>query len=388
MTTDVTPFQGTPTNNGNELMTTGAAAKEQHEIQSAIIIAKKMPRNEDLCFQKLMKAASRPSFAEDATYSFPRGETEVTGPSVNLAREAARVWGNIRYGLYVVRDDHDSRLIRGWAWDVETNTKVEVEDDFKKLIQRKVKGGKPGETKWIEPDERDLRELTNRRGAILLRNAILQVLPKDLIEDALFACEKSLQKSAEENPEAARKRLLVDFGSINVTVDQLEQKLGHPFAQVTPKEIAELRGICKSIMDGNSTWAEYVKVKDVDQKPVDENKAKLAAAQAALKQQREQPSASPANAAAPPAPPASTPESPAAGPPAGGEGREGGYPAEWLSDVMDAEDFLRNSMAGKAKLAGIKKEFGLSDGHYPMFVDQQANYLTKINEAVKSMQGK
>lgn len=287
--TDVATFNGPALGNGHELATTGAAAKEQHEIQAAITIAKRFPRNEAGCFQKLMAAAGRASFAEDATYSFPRGDKEVTGPSVNLAREAARIWGNIRYGLYVVRDDEDSRLIRGFAWDVETNTKVEVEDDFKKLIQRKVKGGKPGETIWLIPDERDLRELTNRRGAILLRNAILQVLPKDLIEDALFQCSEALEKAAGENPEGARKRLLVDFGSINVTVEQIEQKLNHSFAQSTPKELAELRGICKSIIDGQSTWAEYVKGAEVKatEKPVDANAAKLAEAQERLQAARE-----------------------------------------------------------------------------------------------------
>lgn len=244
---------------GKELATAGAAAAAQHEIQSAIIIARRFPRNEDLCFQKLMKSAARPSFAEDAMYSFPRGDKDVTGPSVNLAREAARIWGNVRFGLYVVRDDEETRLIRGFAYDVETNVKVEVEDDFKKLIQRKVKGSNPPRTEWLVPDERDLRELTNRRGAILLRNALLQVLPKDLIEDALFTCSKTLETAAGANPDGERKRLMVDFGSINISVEQIEQKLGHPFSQSTPKEIAELRGICKSIIDGHTTWAEYVK---------------------------------------------------------------------------------------------------------------------------------
>jgi len=269
MTTELTEFQQTQTNNGNELATTGAAAKEQHEIQSAIIIAKRFPRNEEACFQKLMKAASRPSFAEDATYSFPRGDQDVSGPSVNLAREAARIWGNIRFGVYVVREDDTSKLIRAWAWDLETNTKNEFDDDFKKLIQRKGKG-------WIVPDERDLRELTNRRGAVLLRNALLQVMPKDLIEDALFACKEAMRKSAGENPEGARKRLLVDFGAVNVTVEELEHKLGHPFAQSTPREIAELRGIVKSILDGNSTWAEYVKGHEQPATPADGGKSKAA----------------------------------------------------------------------------------------------------------------
>ncbi len=380
---EVTEFAGKQAGNGFELATTGAAAKEQHEIQSAITIAKRFPRNEDQCFQKLMKAASRASFAEDATYSFPRGDQTVTGPSVNLAREAARIWGNIRCGLSVVRDDEASRLIRGWAWDVETNTKIEVEDDFQKLIQRRVKGSNPPRTEWLIPDERDLRELTNRRGAILLRNAILQVLPKDLIEDALFACGEALSKAAGENPEGARKRLLVDFGSINITVDQIEQKLGHPFAQSTPKELAELRGICKSITDGNTTWAEYVKAPEAKaaEKPVetDANKAKLAEAQAKLKQQREQ-KAAPAPAAAAPAP------TQAAEPAKKEPAASGDLDAAWLSRVMDAEDFLRDSQQGKGLLRSIRTGFKLADGVYPMLPQDQKEYLEDLEKTVTRMQ--
>ena len=245
-----------------ELQAVSAASKERAEIESAIIISKRMPRNEAECFQKLIKAASRPSFAEDATYSFPRGtkpdgtKNYVSGPSVNMAREAARVWGNIRHGLRIIRDDDSSRLIQGWAWDMETNTKVEMEDEFEKLIQRKGKGGS---TEWIEPDERDLRELTNRRGAILVRNCILQVIPKDLTEDALYQCEQTLQDKASKDPDSTRKRLLADFSKVNVSVSMIEAVIGHPFDQSGPKELTDLRAVLNSIAAGNSTWAEYVK---------------------------------------------------------------------------------------------------------------------------------
>ena len=278
---------------GNELATAGAAASAQHEIQSAIIIAKRMPRNETQCWQKLMTASSRPTFAENAEYRFPRGKKEdgtpnyVTGPSVNLAREAARIWGNIRFGLSMIRDDEESRLIRGWAWDVETNTKVEVEDDFQKLIQRKQKG----QTVWVVPDERDLRELTNRRGAILVRNAILQVLPQDLIEDAMYRCAQTKEKDAQEDPDKAQKRLLVDFATLRITVEMLEKKLGHPFAQSSPKELAELRGICTSILDGNTSWAEYAK--EHEEKTAPAGKDQLKEAQEKMKKSVEPPTEKP-----------------------------------------------------------------------------------------------
>lgn len=235
----------------NELAPTAAAAEKQFEIQSAIIIAKRFPRDEDSAFQKLMKACGRSTFAGDAQYSFPRGEGLVSGPSVQLAREAARNWTNIRYGLTIIRDDAQSRQIQGWAWDVETNTKVTAEDDFQKLIFRKGKG-------WIAPDERDLRELTNRRGAILVRNCILQILPKDLIEDALYQCSTTLESDAAKDPDAARKRILVSFSELNVTAEMLSAYLGHPVGQSSPAEIAGLRKVYASIRDGNTKWVDYV----------------------------------------------------------------------------------------------------------------------------------
>lgn len=349
--TAITEFNAATENHAFELATTGAAAKEQHEIQSAITIAKRFPRNEEGCFQKLMKAASRASFAEDATYSFPRGDQDVTGPSVNLAREAARIWGNVRYGLSVVRDDDRSRLIRGWAWDVETNTKVEVEDDFQKLIQRKGKG-------WIVPDERDLRELTNRRGAILLRNAILQVLPKDLIEDALFACSESLSRAAGENPDGAKKRLLVDFGGLNITVEQIEMILGHPFSQSTPKEIAQLRGVCKSIQDGNTTWAEYVKGADAVSMHPESGKTKAASVLDKMRAAPSQP---------PPAPSVD-------------------LDAAWLSEVVDCEDCLRGTQQSKGTLRSIRAGFKLADGGYPLLPEERQQYKDLLIHAVKRMQ--
>jgi hypothetical protein len=269
-------FGMTEVQQGMDVKAAGEASAKQHEMQAAIIVAKKFPRDEAQAFAKLMHAAKRPSFAEDATYAFPRGGAQVTGPSVNIAREAARVWGNIRYGLEVLRDDGVSRQIRGWAWDMESNTKVEAEDDFRKLVYRKQGG-------WIEPDERDLRELTNRRGAILIRNCILQLLPKDLIEDAIWQCGVTLKDRAAKDPDADRKRLVVNFAEYNITPEMIAKKLGHPLTEATPDEMVELQGIYTSIKDGTSTWREYTNGGDEGKEPSgvkDKLKEQLASEQA------------------------------------------------------------------------------------------------------------
>jgi len=252
----------TTTEFSSELAPTASAAEKQFEIQSAVVLAKRFPRDEDAAFQKLMKACSRTSFAEDAEYSFPRGnkfneDTQkweknfVNGPSVNLAREGARVWGNMRHGTVVVTDNENERTIKSFAWDLETNARVEAEDSFRKLIFRKKEG-------WVKPDERDLRELTNRRAAILKRNCILEILPKDLIEDALARCRETLRSDAAKDPDSARKKVLLAFSDLNVTAEMLAAYLGHPVAQCSPAEIANLRAVYKSIADGNTTWADYV----------------------------------------------------------------------------------------------------------------------------------
>lgn len=225
------------------------------EVEGAIIIAKKFPRDEDRAYQKLMRSCQRPTFADNASYAFPRGGVTITGPSAPFAREMARIWGNIEYGLLVVRDDEETRQIRGWAWDKETNAKVFAEDSFAKLIYRKKDG-------WIKPDERDLRELTNRRGAILIRNCILSLIPSDFIDDAQKQCLKTLRTEAAQDPDKMRKNLIMAFNNFNISVEMLERKLGHPIKECTSDEIVELRQIWQSITEGNSKWSDYTKAEN------------------------------------------------------------------------------------------------------------------------------
>ncbi len=253
-----------------ELQPSQSSTSSLAEIKGAIYIAREFPRNEDVAFQKLMKSCLRTSFAEEVNYGFPRGgnrdcahewdweierckicnATLVNGPSVNLAREAARVWGNNRSGVRVLNDTDETRLIEGWAWDLETNRQVSAQTQFSKLVYRKGRG-------WIVPDERDLRELTNRHAAILVRNCLLEILPKDLIEDACDEAVKTMTKNATEDPDGQRKAVILGFSELNVSVEMLEASLGHKVGTCSPTELAKLKAIYKSIANGQSNWADY-----------------------------------------------------------------------------------------------------------------------------------
>jgi len=237
-----------------EVGAVAATAREEAEIKAAIVLARRFPRDENAAYTRIIKACKRPSFAEGAMYSFPRGNQIVTGPSVQLAREIARCWGNIRFGLRVVSIDDQMVHIRGYAYDAETNAYVEAEDKFSKLIYRRGRG-------WVQPDERELRELINRRGAILIRNCILQVVPSDIVEDAQRVVQETLRKAAQgeidQNRDDAIRRLALAFDGLGVSTEVLERYLGHPLSAITAEEIAHLRGVYKSIVDGHTRTVDH-----------------------------------------------------------------------------------------------------------------------------------
>ena len=254
-----------------------AVAREQYEIQAAAVMAMRRPRNEHEAMVKLIKVYQRPKAAETATYYFERSGKEISGPTVKLTRQAVRCWGNIRAGFVTVSIDDKYVHLRGYALDLETNARFEQEDKFLKKIQRKIKLGDDSVTKWVDPDERQLQELINKKGAILERNCSLRVLPPDLIDDAIQEAEKTLQMEAKKtlktNRPDAIKALVKVFAELQVTVEMLEKYLGHAMDLVDDKEYARLRAICVSIHDGNSTREEVFNLPKPKSAQVDDSVA-------------------------------------------------------------------------------------------------------------------
>ena len=243
-------FEGLPaTVDIRQAGTIAAMAREEGEIKGAIVQAKHFPRDEMAAYTKILKSCERPSFAEGARYLFPRSGQSVEGPSVNLAREIARCWGNIRYSLRVVSLDEETVHIKGVAIDLESNNSVEMEDKFARLVYRK-KGG------WVKPDERDLRELINRRGAICVRNALLQLMPPDVVDDALAKAKETLTKAArgeiKQDPQAAARRIVLAFSELGVAASHIRQRLGHDIPPINEKELVDLRAIYNGIKDGTA----------------------------------------------------------------------------------------------------------------------------------------
>ena len=86
-----------PLDNINQGTVAIEASRAIAEAQGKLVIAKRFPRNEIQAFANMKKACQRTGLANKAFYSYPRGGETVSGPTIRLAEELARCWGNIDF---------------------------------------------------------------------------------------------------------------------------------------------------------------------------------------------------------------------------------------------------------------------------------------------------
>src|SRR5512139_3483261 len=73
------------------------------EVEAAVVVAQRVPRVVANAVDQMRQSCQQKRLAERAFYRYPRGGQTVTGASVHLARELARCWGNIQYGISELR---------------------------------------------------------------------------------------------------------------------------------------------------------------------------------------------------------------------------------------------------------------------------------------------
>jgi len=224
------------------------------EVQGAIILAKRFPRNQIEAMDKISTACQRPGLAEQALYSYSRGGTEITGPSIRLAEAIAQNWQNLQFGIRELEQRNGESTVEAFCWDVETNTRhVKT---FQVKHERHTKKGS-----YRLEDPRDIYELTANQGARRLRAAILAIIPGDVIESAVTQCEQTLKAKADTSPEALKK--LVDaFAPYSVTKEQIEKRIQRRLDTITPAQLVNLRKIYNSLRDGMSVPADWFEVEE------------------------------------------------------------------------------------------------------------------------------
>lgn len=258
---EINPF---PTNGNNALavkpqQATALMEVEQQraiaEVQSAIILAKRFPRNQIEAMDRILTACQRPTLAEQALYSYSRGGSDITGPSIRLAEAIAQSWGNLQFGIRELSQSNGESTVEAYAWDVETNTR-----QVKIFQVPHARYTKSNGLKKLE-DPRDIYEAIANQGARRLRACILGIIPGDVVEAAVSQSEQTLKAKADTSPEALKK--LVDaFESYKVTKEQIEKRIQRRIDAITPAQIVSLRKIYNSLKDGMSGPADWFEVEE------------------------------------------------------------------------------------------------------------------------------
>lgn len=223
--------------------------REIAEVQASMVIAKRFPRNPIEAMDKILQSCTRPTLADGALYSYSRGGTDVTGPSIRLAEVAAQAWGNVSFGVRELEQRNGESTVEAFAWDMETNTRqVKV---FQVAHERHTKRGV---TKLADP--RDIYELIANQGARRLRSCILGVIPGDVIEAAVKQCEETLHANADVSPDGIKK-LADAFAKLGVSKEQIEARIQRRLEAIRPAQVVQLRKIYASMNDGMSVASDW-----------------------------------------------------------------------------------------------------------------------------------
>ena len=216
------------------------------EVQAMVIVAQQVPRDMSRVVRDMNDVCAQRTVAEKAFFRFPRAGQQITGPSIHLARELARVFGNIAFGVTELRRDVNGSEIQTVAWDVQSNTRSATI-----TIVPAMRDKRTGAERLT--DLRDIYENNANNGARRLRENIFSVLPDWFIEDAQERCRKTLTDGGGKPlPQRIADAVRV-FESIGVTVEQMEDKIGRKAAKWNEFDIAQFTVIYRSIERSETT---------------------------------------------------------------------------------------------------------------------------------------
>ncbi len=219
-------------------------SRQAQEVQAAMVVAKRFPRDEQASRVRIQQACTRLSLAETAMYEYPRGGQNVTGPSIRLAEVMAQNWGNLDFGITELEQKNGESTVMAYCWDLETNTRQTK--IFSVPHRRDTRKGSQ-----VLTDSRDIYELVANQGARRLRACILGIIPGDVVDAAVNQCEFTLAqaKNLQERVANTINAFQNEFG---VPVQALEQVIGCNASAFTVQSVIRLGKIYTSIKEGRS----------------------------------------------------------------------------------------------------------------------------------------
>lgn len=234
-------------------------SRQAQEVQAAIVVAKRFPRDMNSSYGRIMEACKRRSLAERAVYEYPRGGENVTGPSIRLAEVMAQNWGNLDFGITELEQKNGESSVMAYCWDLETNTR-----QTKIFTVPHIRHTKKGDIALTDP--RDIYEMVANQGARRMRACILGIIPGDIIDAAVDACSKALTSGKEPIADTIRKMAAAFKEEFGVPMTCLEKYIGCKADAFTANSVVRLRGVYTALKEGRAEREQYfdIPAPDVD----------------------------------------------------------------------------------------------------------------------------
>lgn len=223
--------------------------QERAVIDGQIATAKQYPRNIKRSVENAIATVTLDKeTAQTCNYSLPRGGKTISGPSVHLAKVLAQTWGNMRVEAKVVAVDQHSLTSQSVAFDLENNLAIKVE------VKRSIM------TKKGRMNEDMITVTGNAANAIALRNAVLSVVPKMVVDKVYKAAITCITGDLSDETKFIKKRTLVFTGfkdTYGVEEPEVLAVLGKSsIGQITQEDIVTLIGLAQALKDGDTTVEE------------------------------------------------------------------------------------------------------------------------------------
>lgn len=222
-------------------------ARAVAEVAAAVRVAQDCPRDTSRALDQMRQACRQRALADRAFYSLPRAGGRVEGSTVHLARELARCWGNLDYGIRELRRDDEAGVseMQAWAWDQESN--VRSVRSFVVPHERMARKQRQKLT-----DLGDIANNNNSVAARALRETIFTVLPVWFRDEAEQLAVATLNGGAEGKTVAQQVADALGHyaGSFNVTQAQIEERLGRQSREWTAQDLGYLRVLSGELTRG------------------------------------------------------------------------------------------------------------------------------------------
>jgi hypothetical protein len=214
-----------------------------NDLTDQLAAAQARPRNMERARETALYACSQPELAEVALYEYLDGDgRRVTGPTIVLARELLRSWGNAYTTMIELHRSGNQSVMMTCAWDIEANVWAD-----RRVIVPHVRTTEAGDQPVT--DVREITGLLNDVTARRQRRCILDVLPSWYVTQAKNKVWETLTQG--DIPFEDRSAALVaDFAEYDIDDQQLAEKLDMPFERWSEISLARLRVLYNSLALG------------------------------------------------------------------------------------------------------------------------------------------